>query len=184
VDVVARRAESVESGSPDLESLSSEGPMITLHVVRADDWERWRDMRLNALSEAPEAFCSTLSDWEHQSEQAWRDRLTDVPANFIAVLEGDDAGMVSAAVSDNDVELIGMWVAPFARGRGVGDELVRTVVDWSLSEQRSKLILRVLNGNDRAATLYQRHGFEYQSVTGAEQERLMVHTGLDTSKYC
>lgn len=52
--------------------------MITLDVVSAEGWERWRDMRLDALSEAPEAFCSSLSDWEHQGEHAWRDRLTNV----------------------------------------------------------------------------------------------------------
>jgi ribosomal protein S18 acetylase RimI-like enzyme len=149
--------------------------MITLDVVDPDGWERWREMRLNALGEAPESFCSSLSDWEHQSELAWRDRLTNVPVNFIATLEGDDAGMVSAAMSNNDVELIGMWVAPFARGRGVGDELVRAVIDWSRSQQPTKLILRVLQGNDRAATLYRRHGFEFQSTGDAEPERLMVY---------
>lgn len=181
--MVARRTESVESGSPDLEGLSPESPMITLNVVGADDWERWRDLRLSALAEAPEAFCSSLSDWEHQSERAWRDRLTNVSTNLIAVLEGEDAGMVSAEVSDNEVELIGMWVAPFARGRGVGDELVRAIINWSLSQQGSKLTLRVLKGNDRAATLYLRHGFEFQSDDGTEPERLMAHTGSGTSTH-
>jgi GNAT superfamily N-acetyltransferase len=181
--VVARRTESVESGSPDLEGLSPESPMITLDVVGADDWERWRDLRLSALAEAPEAFCSSLRDWEHQSERAWRDRLTNVSTNLIAVLEGEDAGMVSAEASDNEVELIGMWVAPFARGRGVGDELVRAVINWSLPHQGSKLTLRVLKGNDRAATLYLRHGFEFQSDDGTEPERLMAHTGSGTSTH-
>ena len=181
--MVARRTESVESGSPDLEGLSPESPMITLDVVGADDWERWRDLRLSALAEAPEAFCSSLSDWEHQSERAWRDRLTNVSTNLIAVLEGEDAGMVSAEASDNEVELIGMWVTPFARGRGVGDDLVRAVINWSLSQQGSKLTLRVLKGNDRAATLYLRHGFEFQSDDGTEPERLMAHTGSGTSTH-
>ena len=72
--------------------------MITLEVVGTDDWERWRDLRLSALKEASEAFCSSLSDWEHQSEDTWRQRLADVAGNFIAALDGKDAGMVSAAV--------------------------------------------------------------------------------------
>jgi len=153
--------------------------MITLEVVGADDWERWRDMRLKALGEAPEAFCSLLSDWEHQSEDAWRTRLTDVSANFFVALDGEDAGMVSATASDAEVELIAMWVAPFARGRGIGDELVRAVIDWSQSHQHSRLTLRVLKGNDRAAALYERHGFSYdesQSGVDTEPDRLMVHT--------
>jgi GNAT superfamily N-acetyltransferase len=154
--------------------------MITLEVVGTDDWERWRDLRLSALKEASEAFCSSLSDWEHQSEDTWRQRLADVAGNFIAALDGKDAGMVSAAVSDGEVELIGMWVAPLARGRGVGDELVRVVLDWSLSHQPLRLTLRVLNGNYRAVTLYERHGFKFedsQDITSAEPDRLMVHEG-------
>jgi GNAT superfamily N-acetyltransferase len=181
--VVARRTESVESGSPDLEGLSPESPMITLYVVGADDWERWRDLRLSALAEAPEAFCSSLSDWEHQSERAWRDRLTNVSTNLIAVLEGEDAGMVSAEASDNEVELIGMWVAPFARGRGVGDELVRAVINWSFPFKTRSVSFDPWWGSDRAATLYLRHGFEFQSDDGTEPERLMAHTGSGTSTH-
>ena len=153
--------------------------MITLEYIGVDEWERWRDMRLHALRESPKAFCSSLGDWEHQSERAWQDKLTDLSANIIAVLDGKDVGMVSAALPDNEVELSGMWVAPFARGRGVGDELVRAVVEWSLSQLRSRLTLRVLIGNDQAATLYERHGFEYvdsPSDGGIKSDRLMVRT--------
>jgi GNAT superfamily N-acetyltransferase len=136
--------------------------MITLDVVAPDEWMRWRDMRLSALSEAPESFCASLSDWERQGEQRWRDRLVDVSVNFVAVLDGRDAGMVSAMASNQEVELLSMWVAPFARGHGVGDELVSAVIAWSETQQAPRLILRVLEGNHRAETLYKRHGFEYE----------------------
>lgn len=58
---MARRAEPFESGSTDLESLNSERPMITREVVDADDRELGRDMHLNALREATEAFCELPS---------------------------------------------------------------------------------------------------------------------------
>jgi GNAT superfamily N-acetyltransferase len=137
-------------------------------------------MRLSALIEAPEAFCSSLSEWENQGEQVWRNRLADVSVNFIALLDGTDAGMVSAMASGEEVELLSMWVAPFARGKGVGDQLVSAVINWSESQQVPRLILRVLDGNHRAATLYERHGFECESpqiATNASPtaERLMLH---------
>jgi GNAT superfamily N-acetyltransferase len=155
--------------------------MITIATLCPDDWTRWRDMRLSALREAPEAFCASLSDWEHQGEQRWRDRLADVSVNFIALLDGRDAGMVSAMASDQEVELLSMWVAPFARGKSVGDELVSAVITWSESQQAPRLILRVLDGNHRAVTLYSRHGFEYESPESATNgppapERLMAFT--------
>jgi ribosomal protein S18 acetylase RimI-like enzyme len=155
--------------------------MIELEVVTPEEWMRWRDMRLSALSEAPEAFCSALSDWNDEKEQSWRDRLVDVSVNFIALLDGRDAGMVSAMALDQEVELISMWVAPFARGEGVGDQLVSAVIKWSESQQAPRLILRVLTGNHRAAALYTRHGFEYESPQSATTapptlERLMSYT--------
>jgi GNAT superfamily N-acetyltransferase len=155
--------------------------MITLEVIAPDQWIRWRDMRLSALRESPQAFCSSLSDWEHQSEQGWRDRLVEVSVNFIALLDGRDAGMVSALTSGEEVELLSMWVVPFARGVGVGDELVRAVVKWSESQRLPRLTLRVLDGNHRAENLYSRHGFEYVSARGdantqSTLERLMLYS--------
>jgi len=91
-----------------------------------------------------------------------------------------DAGMVSGMSFDQEVELISMWVAPFARGQGVGDELINTIVQWTISQQKRRLMLRVLAGNDRAAALYIRHGFEYPSPSEGDAdahetgERLMV----------
>ncbi|MHB8177165.1 MAG: GNAT family N-acetyltransferase [Vulcanimicrobiaceae bacterium] len=49
---------------------------------------------------------------------------------MVAELGGVPAGMVSATSPDRlgTAELISMWVAPFARGRGVGDRLVDAVI--------------------------------------------------------
>jgi GNAT superfamily N-acetyltransferase len=40
--------------------------------------------------------------------------------------------MVGATTSGGDdvIELISMWVAPFARGHGVGDAAIRRVLAW------------------------------------------------------
>jgi GNAT superfamily N-acetyltransferase len=160
--------------------------MIVLDVATPKEWIRWRDLRLSALSEAPKAFCSSLSEWEHQSEQTWRDRLADVSVNFIALLDGRDAGMVSAVASDEEVELISMWVAPFARGEGVGDQLVSAVIKWSESQHAPRLILRVLEGNHRAVRLYSRHGFTFAPTQGETNgspvlDRLMLIQFVDRS---
>lgn len=55
----------------------------------------------------------------------WRARLSTVAFNVVANLNGMPAGMVSATVANQDatIELISMWVAPFARGHGVGDRV-------------------------------------------------------------
>lgn len=68
--------------------------------------------------------------------------------------------MVGALVADgNTVELISMWVAPFARGRGVGDALIQAIVPWAEKQHADRLVLSVRNDNARAIALYARHGF-------------------------
>lgn len=108
--------------------------MIALDVIDADEWRAWRDLRLQALEEAPYAFGTRLSEWqgEGDTEPRWRDRLSSVPFNVVARIDGAAAGIVSAtAPNDGAVALISMWVAPFARGRGVGDALVQAVLRWA-----------------------------------------------------
>lgn len=101
--------------------------MISLDVLAVHQWPVWRELRLEALREAPHAFGSTLDEWQGAGdvEHRWRARLSNVPLNLIARINGACAGMVSATASDenNTVELISMWVAPFAVGRGSKEHL-------------------------------------------------------------
>jgi ribosomal protein S18 acetylase RimI-like enzyme len=94
--------------------------MLTIRALSPDDWPQRRALRLDALREAPHAIGSTLAEWqgEGDAETRWRRRLTDVPFNAIATLDGAPAGMASGTQPDDDgsVELISMWVAPDARG--------------------------------------------------------------------
>jgi ribosomal protein S18 acetylase RimI-like enzyme len=135
--------------------------VIELRVLSADDWAAWRELRLASLGDAPGAFGATLADWAHEGEQRWRQRLTDVPFNVLADLDGKPAGMVSGTAPDGggEVELISMWVAPFARGRGVGDALVAAVVRWAEDRHARHVGLQVFDHNKHAMNLYRRNGF-------------------------
>jgi ribosomal protein S18 acetylase RimI-like enzyme len=137
--------------------------MLTLRVVRSDDWRLWRDVRLAALRDAPYAFSAKLEYWEGEgnTEQRWRSRLIDVPLNVVAQLDGTPAGMVSATNpnANGAIELISMWVAPFARGRAVGDALVAAVLQWAKEQRASRVDLAVMENNERATQLYRRHRF-------------------------
>jgi len=119
-------------------------------------------MRLAALTEAPAAFGSTVADWTGpgDTESRWRNRLTDVPLNLLADLDGRPVGMASATAPENgEVELISMWVAPAARGRGVGASLVQAIVAWAGAQGATKLCLDVRQANRFAIDLYERIGF-------------------------
>ena len=133
--------------------------MIEVQVLGLDDWRLWRRLRRQALTEAPAAFGSTIAEWSDRgdAEARWRARLTDVPFNVIIWWRGVPAGMVGAYVTEADtVELISLWVAPLARGQGVGDVAVSTVLDWAGGREVG---LSVKVDNEAAIRLYRRHGF-------------------------
>ena len=92
--------------------------------------------------------------------ERWRGRLRDVPFNAVATLDGAPAGLASGVPEeDGSVTLISMWVAPFARGCGVGDRLVRSVVEWAGGHGATFVRLDVVSNNVPAIELYRRNGF-------------------------
>lgn len=139
--------------------------MITLQPLTPDDWPVWRELRLAALADAPDAFCARLADWqgEHDREERWRGRLSIPGAHdVVASLDGTPAGMASGVPSNEHgaVELISMWVAPGARGHGVGDALIGEVERLARSTGATVLWLLVMEHNATATALYRRNGFE------------------------
>lgn len=146
--------------------------MVEIVVLAPDDWAVWRHLRLAALGEAPYAFGSQLADWAGDADAAerWRSRL-GIPGshNVVAMLHDDPVGMASGVPTSHvgTVELISMWVAPGARGRGVGDALIREIERWARSVGARVLRLSVAEDNSPAADLYQRHGFQFTGELGA-----------------
>ncbi len=152
--------------------------MISIRALGPDDWRDWREMRLRALRAAPYAYGSTLSEWQadRHTEKRWRRRLTEVPFNLLALLNDTPAGIVSATEpsSEKVVELISMWVAPFARGQGIGDALVDAVVQWSRSQSINQVQLDVVPHNAHATALYRRHGFHGGGVVDGELKMNLI----------
>jgi GNAT superfamily N-acetyltransferase len=127
-----------------------------------DDWRTWRAVRLESLAEAPYAFGSTLAREREFDEARWRARL--IPGNgMAAVAESESAavGAIGAYTPEEtgQVLLVAAWVAPVARGRGVGDALVAEVLDWAREHGHGRVELRVADGNTAARHLFLRNGF-------------------------
>lgn len=123
------------------------------------DWERFREIRLEALAEAPAAFVSRHADWVDAPAERWRLRLTQVPLTLLAQEGSEVFGVVSGNPTGEDwVELTSMWVAPAARGLGVARLLIDAVVDWAAAQGRSTYLM-VRCDNVRARRAYERAGF-------------------------
>ncbi|MCZ7415226.1 GNAT family N-acetyltransferase [Streptomyces sp. WMMC897] len=128
-----------------------------------EGWPVWRELRLRALAEAPYAFGSTLAEWtgDGDREARWRARLA-IPGSrsFIASLGGQDVGMAGGIPGRTAgvTELTSFWVAPEARGRAVGDALIRAVEDFARASGSALLELAVRPDNAPALALYRRNG--------------------------
>ncbi|MGI3784241.1 MAG: GNAT family N-acetyltransferase [Janthinobacterium lividum] len=160
---------------------------MEVDALVGDDWWRWRTLRLAALAQAPEAFGSTLAEWtgDGDTEERWRRRLSEVPHNLVLAVDGLDVGMVSLTAPDGHAppEVIGMWVAPDARGTGVGDAAVEAVLDVAAeAHPGSAVALSVYAGNATARRLYARHGFvDAGPSPDGEGELRMVHRPVGSS---
>lgn len=166
--------------------------MIEILELTPEDWPVWRELRLAALAEAPYAFGSRLSDWQGEGdrEQRWRDRLA-IPGsyNIVAVRDEEPVGMASGVPGARDgvVELISMWVDPRARGKHVGDRLMRAVEEWARERGSESLRLAVVPGNEQAVGLYRRNGFKETGELGdlmpdgVSREQVMAKPLLGTA---
>ncbi|MFJ8043589.1 GNAT family N-acetyltransferase [Kitasatospora sp. NPDC096147] len=159
--------------------------MIELRTVTSDDWPLWRSVRLAALTEAPYAFGSTLTEWQGAGdrEERWRARLSIPGAHdLVALLDGLPVGIASGVpgAAVDEAELISMWVGPTARGKGVADRLIREVERWAAERGATRLRLAVMPDNRNATALYERHGFTdtgepgHLLPDGVGRERIMA----------
>ncbi|MFL5857376.1 MAG: GNAT family N-acetyltransferase, partial [Solirubrobacteraceae bacterium] len=89
--------------------------MITLHPATL---ETVKPLRLRALREDPDSFGSTLAREQDRADADWDIWVRD----SLIAFDGDTpVGMANLKVDDDEAQLFGMWVAPEARGRGVGE---------------------------------------------------------------
>lgn len=129
-----------------------------------DDWAAFRDIRLAALADSPDAFGSTLRDEQHNSEADWRKKLT-TSVVFLGSRDGRVRAIASAYPLDGDaVELIRIWSHPDARGTGLAAATVGAVLDWAAGRT---VTLWVGVENPAAERFYTKLGFRRTGKSGA-----------------
>jgi GNAT superfamily N-acetyltransferase len=147
----------------------SAGPIRVVRAAAGDE-PTLRDARLRALTDAPDAFGSTIERERGRTDEDWR-RWLSPGATFIAY-DGDEAvGLVAGAADPEDatiVHLMAMWVAPSHRASGAADALIAALMSWAADEHAREVRLQVVDTNARARRCYERNGFR---ANGREQVR-------------
>ena len=121
-----------------------------------------RKIRLEALAEAPAAFGSTLDRERARTLVDWQKWLSP-SATFVLETNDGPEGIAAGVPDSTDptvVHLMAMWVHPALRGSGAASALVQAVLAWAEERGARSIRLDVIDGNDRARRLYERHGFQ------------------------
>jgi ribosomal protein S18 acetylase RimI-like enzyme len=142
------------------------GP-VELRRLRAGEGARFRELRLRALQDSPEAFGSCYARELELDEDSWQRfaegserALTEIV--FVAEEDGAWLGMAGGYIHEDDptaAGLWGMWVAPEVRRRALGSHLADAVAAWARARRALRLELSVTDRSEAAAALYERLGF-------------------------
>jgi GNAT superfamily N-acetyltransferase len=167
--------------------------MTSVERLGEEDWVAFREIRLRSLLDSPDAFGSTFGEESSQVEHAWRDwaagRWRGGDAAVFAVKDGDTAFAGTATGAEYEAEpgvayVYAMWVAPDARGTGLGRALVEAVADWARGRGCDRLVLNVTETNEVARRFYAACGFAETGVReplreGSDQDVLVLSKPLE-----
>jgi GNAT superfamily N-acetyltransferase len=159
--------------------------MTRVERLREDDWAVFRELRLRSLLDSPEAFGSNYGEESSQTERAWRDWAAGRWRGGTAVVfagRGDDGAAIGTATGadyENEAgvaHVYAMWVAPDARGAGVGRALLDAVADWARDRGCDRLVLSVTESNETARRFYEASGFVDTGEREVLREGSDIHT--------
>ncbi|HEX2903958.1 MAG TPA: GNAT family N-acetyltransferase [Jatrophihabitans sp.] len=147
---------------------------MTVRIARAEpaDWQQLRAVRLAGLEADPSAFGSSLERELAFTEDRWRS--WPQTSTIYLACDGDRAvgiGLIRSLTDRTDPadppekppppagEINAMWVDPELRGEGIGELLLRALLDAGRAAGYQAVRLWVTRGNDGAIRLYERCGF-------------------------
>jgi GNAT superfamily N-acetyltransferase len=132
--------------------------MSALEFLDPDDWETWRDLRLRALQESPDAFGSTYDRELGFTEEDWRHRAGRDGYAVVATDGGVRVAMGGGFVLADEFLVFGMWTDRTRRRRGHAT----AILDALLSRARDRelpVAIHVNLANPAARAAYESYGF-------------------------
>ncbi len=148
--------------------------------VRPDEVGPYREMRLRALREAPDAFGTTLASALARDDAEWsgmvvRSATSDDFALFV-LDRGDGRLAGSAAAMANpqhqDMGVIQMWLDADLRGQGWADALLAAAEGHARGLGRTACALWVVETNEPARRFYERCGYTFTGITEMNERGL------------
>jgi ribosomal protein S18 acetylase RimI-like enzyme len=141
--------------------------MASVRPLVEGEWATFREIRLRSLLESPEAFGSTYGEESAHGEASWRDWTAGrwrggEAIVFVAERLDRPVGTATGAAYEGEpgtAYVYAMWVAPDARGAGVGRALLDEIETWARDRGAQRLRLNVSETNEIARRFYEACSF-------------------------
>ncbi|MBX3636616.1 MAG: GNAT family N-acetyltransferase [Rubrivivax sp.] len=139
-----------------------------LRPLTAADAAAYRELMLEAYVQAADAFTSTAGERMREPGSWWVRRIAD-PAGLGIAFGAWDGELLAGTVglefsakpkTRHAALVLGMYVRPAARGRGIARALLDAAIAHAASRPGTRVLtLTVTEGNDAAIRLYGQAGF-------------------------
>jgi len=86
-------------------------------------------------------------------------RFREHAINLVLLEDGTVVGYAAAWIAYDEIHLLSIAVVPAVRRRGLGGEILRTVMERGRARGAVRVILEVREGNAAAHAFYRMHGF-------------------------
>ena len=135
---------------------------MIIRLLNQEEWESWKNLRLEALYNEPEAFCTSFEQESNRSDEEFKAILSHNA--IFGAFEDDELIGASGFVSLSSLKtqhrgtLWGMYVKVNHRRKGIADSLINTIIAHAKSHV-IQLHLTVMESNFGAMRLYHKHGF-------------------------
>lgn len=140
--------------------------MITCRRATKDDVALFREVRLKALKESPDAYGSTYESALQRDQRSWEEQLWSTTSggdrNTQFAFADDQCIGIAALYREPSAlsgDIIMMWVDPGHRGSGAASSLVHNLLRWAKDSGFTAVSLEVTDSNARAIKFYENQGF-------------------------
>ena len=136
---------------------------FTIRQLTSEDWEQYRDTRLEAVRNHPDAFGSSYEEEKDRSEDGWKERI-------------ENAYIYGAFYSEELAAIVGLFLhknlkmrhsaglhGVYTKGKFRGFKLCKTLTQKALEELPpviEKVVAHVTSHNEAAQKTYTDLGFE------------------------
>lgn len=129
--------------------------MITVKQIDVDDWQKFRQIRLFALKESPQAYGGSYEEAIDFPKEKWTQVLTERDRAVFGLFDGNKIiGLGFVRIAEENPHQAGLfmgYVAPDYRRKGLSKMLYQARIKWASDQSNIRSIVTFNKASNLAA---------------------------------